>query len=633
LRFIENRCSLKGTRFIVVSALALTALLNLAATAQAEAIAVRIVPRFDPAQYAGRGAVGLMVPGGGGTVTRAGALAAFERGKVRHALLGGVPGGKVRVLPSSSAGTRVTVYVALPPPGRTPNHTRYPIAVVGCGFHGLLTSSATRVRGLISIADIAPAVVRLRAGGCDASPLGWHASSDAPSQLAALDRRIHRVAKAQSWVLVAVLIAGGVLALVGGPSGVVAGVGFVAASLILSAFDVQAFWPLILGVVGIASFFALTFGRRRLVPALVAAFYVAFLAVLVADPSLSSLGVLGAHLDGGGRFYGVTNQLETLLLAPTLAAAAADGAAWLVGLGVLVLVTVGWSRAGADGGGIVVYAAALAVLALRIRGLALTPRRTLAVAAGVVLVALAAVGLDAALGGSSHVTHAVGTGPGSVLGDIGRRLHLSYLTVTSSGGKGAEFAVGLTVLVAIAAFARRGPIMQAFLVGIAVSFLVNDSPVDVAFLGALGCWMLARWESVDSRAMRRSPVVLFASVLIVLAAAGCGSQGTVQPTAHAVVGTVPKAVVSGKQIFASNGCGSCHTFKPAGAKGVIGPNLDKLTKFAKQAHKPLKSFVETSIVKPSAYIQPGYTDLMPKTYATLPPDQLAAVVNFLIAKH
>jgi mono/diheme cytochrome c family protein len=366
---------------------------------------------------------------------------------------------------------------------------------------------------------------------------------------------------------------------------------------------------------------------------LVAAFYVVFLAVLVADPSLNSLGVLGAHLDGGGRFYGVTNQLETLLLAPTLAAAAADGAAWLVGLGVLVLVTDGWSRAGADGGGIVVYAAALAVLAVRMRGLALTPRRAVAAAAGVVVVALAAVGLDAALGGSSHVTHAVGTGPGSVLGDIGRRLHLSYLTVTSSGGKGAEFAVGLAVLVAIAAFARRGPTLKAFLVGIAVSFLVNDSPVDVAFLGALGCWVLARWESVDSRAMRRSPVVLFASVLLVLAAAGCGSQGTVQATAQAVIGKIPKAVVSGKQLFSSSGCAACHTFKAAGAKGVIGPDLDKLPKYAKQAHQPLKSFVETSIVKPGAYIQPGYTNLMPKTYATLPPDQLAALVKFLITKH
>jgi cytochrome c551/c552 len=592
---------------------------------------VRVVPRFEPAQYAGRGAVGLMVPGVGGTVTRAGALAALERGKVRHALLGGVPTGKVRVLPSSGLGTRVTVYVALPPPGKTSNHTRYPVAVVGCGFHGLLTSSATRVSGLISIADVAPAVVNLRKGGCNASPLGWHAASDAPTRLAALDHRIHRVARAQGWVLVAVLIAGGFLALIGEASGVAACIGFVVASLILSASHVLGFWPLILGVVGIGALFALVFRKRRLIPALVAGFFVAFLVLLVADPSLNSLGVLGAHLDSGGRFYGVTNQLETLLLAPTLAAAAADGLGWLVGLGLLALVTVGWSQTGADGGGVVVYAAALAVLAVRARGLAFTPRRVVAVAAGVVVLALALVGLDAALGGSSHVTHAVGTG--SALGDIGRRLHLSYLTVTSTTGKEIEFGIAMAALVGIAAFARRGPLMQAFLGGIAVSFLVNDSPVDVAFLGALGCWTLARLESVDSRAMRRSPVVLFASALIVLVAAGCGSQGTVQPTAQTVIGAVPKAVVSGKAVFAANGCGACHAFTPAGTKGVIGPDLDKLPKYAKQAHQPLKSFVTTSIVHPGVYIQPGFTNLMPKTYATLPPDQLTALVDFLITKH
>ncbi len=623
---------MKGTRFIVVSALCLTAVLNLSATAQAaRPIAVVVVPPFDPAVHATEGAVGLMVPASGGTVTRAGALAALERGKVRHALLGGTPTGKVLVVPASRPGARVTIYLALPPSGRTPNHTRYPVAVVGCGFHGLLTSSSTRVRGLISIADVAHAVVRLRRGGCDASPLGWHASTDAPARLHELDRRIHRVAKAQGWVLVAVLIAGGFLALIGEASGVAACVGFVVASLILSASHVLGFWPLILGVVGIGALFAIVFRKRRLIPTLVAGFFIAFLVVLIADTSLNSLAVLGAHLDGGGRFYGVTNQLETLLLAPTLAAAAADGTAWLVALGVLAVVTIGASFAGADGGGIVVYAAALAVLGLRLRGFAFTPRRALAVAAGVVVLVLVAVGLDAAVGGSSHVTHAVGSG--SALGDIGRRLHLSYLTVTSTPGKGIEFGIAMAVLVGIAAFARRGPIMKAFLVGIAVSFLVNDSPVDVAFLGALGCWTLARLESVDSRAMRRSPVVLFASALIVLAAAGCGSQGTVQPTAQTVVGAVPKAVVSGKAVFAANGCAACHTFTPAGAKGVIGPDLDKLVKYAKQANQPLKQFTTTSIVHPGLYIQPGYTDLMPKTYATLPPDQLTALVDFLITKH
>jgi len=331
---------LKGTRLIVVSALCLTGLLNLSPIARADPVAVRVVPRFDPASYAKRGAVGLLVPGIGGTVTRAGALASLERGKVEHSLLGGVPGGKVLVVPSEANGSRVTIYVSLPPSGRTPNHMRYPVAVVGCGFRGLLTSSATRVPGLVSIADIAHAVQHLRASDCDASPFGWKPSTNAAGSLRTLDHRIHTTSHAQGWLLVAILVAGVVLALLGGAAGVLACIGFVVASLILSALGVESFWVLILGDVGIASFAVVALRWRTAVPFVVTAFFIAFLVVLVRDPALNSLGVLGAHLDGGGRFYGVTNQLETLLLAPAIVAAAADGLVWPVGFGLLVLVTI-----------------------------------------------------------------------------------------------------------------------------------------------------------------------------------------------------------------------------------------------------------------------------------------------------
>jgi mono/diheme cytochrome c family protein len=33
---------------------------------------------------------------------------------------------------------------------------------------------------------------------------------------------------------------------------------------------------------------------------------------------------------------------------------------------------------------------------------------------------------------------------------------------------------------------------------------------------------------------------------------------------------------NGKKLFASSGCGACHTLKAAGAKGSVGPNLDKV---------------------------------------------------------
>jgi cytochrome c551/c552 len=572
-----------------------------------------------------------MVPAVGATVTRADALASLERGKTEHSLLGGRPHGKIIVRPSSEPGTEVTFYVALPPRAETANHRRYPVAIVGCGMHGLVTSSSTRIDGLISIADIAQSVERLRKHRCDFSPLGTTSAADPAGQLQTLDRRITRVHDARGWALVATLVTVATLSLLGGP-GVLGCAAAVIASLVLSAAEVNGFWPLVLGVVGLTVLLSLPGLVRRAVPPLIAIFLVALLLVLVFDTRVNSLAVLGARPDGGGRFYGITNQLETLLLAPVLVAAAA-GSRWFVGMGALALVTIGWSHAGADGGGIVVYAVALALLGLRLRPEPLTRRRLAVAAVAVVVLTFAFVGIDAALGGSSHVTHAVGTGPGSLLGDLGRRLHLSYLSVTNSWGKGLEFAAGIAVLVAIGAFFRGRPTIDAMLAGLAVSFLVNDTPVDVAFLGALGCWTLVRWEAVDSRAMRRrtGPVVLFASSLVVLGltVAGCGSEGTVHATPVTVIGTV-KQESPGKSVFLAQGCNACHTYTPAASKGTVGPDLDKLSAYAKKAKQPLDTFIHESIVDPNKYIEKGYPpNVMPKTYGKLPSAQLHSLIVFL----
>jgi mono/diheme cytochrome c family protein len=40
-------------------------------------------------------------------------------------------------------------------------------------------------------------------------------------------------------------------------------------------------------------------------------------------------------------------------------------------------------------------------------------------------------------------------------------------------------------------------------------------------------------------------------------------------------GGVPPDAKDGKAIFASAGCGSCHTLADAGSKGAVGPNLDQ----------------------------------------------------------
>ena len=87
---------------------------------------------------------------------------------------------------------------------------------------------------------------------------------------------------------------------------------------------------------------------------------------------------------------------------------------------------------------------------------------------------------------------------------------------------------------------------------------------------------------------------------------------------------------SGKAVFTTNGCGSCHAFTPAGSTATVGPNLDQLAADARKAGKPLDEFTRESIVNPDAYIPAGYApNVMPKTFAQLPKSQLDALVQYL----
>ena len=134
--------------------------------------------------------------------------------------------------------------------------------------------------------------------------------------------------------------------------------------------------------------------------------------------------------------------------------------------------------------------------------------------------------------------------------------------------------------------------------------------------------------------MRRAVLAAACCLLV----AGCGYEGTHQPTAAAIEGPLPQQkklppgnAAAGKAVFLRSGCGGCHTYGPAGSKGQTGPDLDKLPQYAKQANQgPLEQFVETSIVNPGAYVQPGYQNIMPASIgANLPTKQLADLVAFL----
>jgi mono/diheme cytochrome c family protein len=81
----------------------------------------------------------------------------------------------------------------------------------------------------------------------------------------------------------------------------------------------------------------------------------------------------------------------------------------------------------------------------------------------------------------------------------------------------------------------------------------------------------------------------------------------------------------GAQVFANNGCASCHTLEAIpSAIGTSGPNLTETL----QGQTPEE--IEESIVEPDAEIVQGFDDLMPDNYGEdIPPDDLEALIDFL----
>ncbi len=419
----------------------------------------------DP--WAHGGALGLLVAGQGVTVTRAGALAELARQRP--------PAG-------------VQIYVALPPPGRSHNVRRYPIAVVGPGWSGLLTSSATRIPGLVSIRDL--------------DRLSSQPDSNPRATLRRLERRLHQAHDARNGGILAVMFSALVLAGLAllfrsawlARAGVLSIPAALSAGLLISAlggsrpaYAITALTVLtVVGALGLA---------RLPLAAVVTVFLAVFLVVLAVWPETNALSIVGPHPDGGGRFYGITNEVETLLLAPVLVAATT----WFWPVAALALANVAWSKAGADGGGILVLAVGLATLRLRLAGRGLTVRRLAVIVIGAVAVGLVLVGLDAALGGSSHVDRAVHGGPLHVLGLLGHRLRVSWDGVARTWYSALIAALTGGACVIFAFLRPRVAALDAVLVALAVSLLVNDTAVDVFGFGALCCAVVWTWGKLAQR--------------------------------------------------------------------------------------------------------------------------------------
>ncbi len=144
--------------------------------------------------------------------------------------------------------------------------------------------------------------------------------------------------------------------------------------------------------------------------------------------------------------------------------------------------------------------------------------------------------------------------------------------------------------------------------------------------------------------MRRAALIAVLGALL----AGCGGEETTAPVPETVEGgttatqtetgtttgtTTEQAAQgdaeAGKEIYASNGCGSCHTFQPAGSSGTTGPDLDELPQLAEKAEKDLVEFTQESIEKPNAYVEEGFPEGVMPAYDQLDEKQLNDLVAFL----
>ncbi|HEX7255281.1 MAG TPA: hypothetical protein VF236_05075 [Gaiellaceae bacterium] len=465
---------------VVLGLVAAAALPGLSSAQQLRVVVVPGLETGDLAALTDRGAVGLLVPDAGPETSGARARAALERGAVRNSILGGLPEGQavLEVETSSTIPAGPAIVLGLPEGGEQPNDRRYPIAVVGGDYAGVLTSDSTRIPGLVSIVDVAPTVL-----GEDGA-LGSRGDDDPLGTLRDLDLRIDANRDAKTVVLLLSLAL------------IVAVAAFLPAG-VLPAFAAVLLANLALGVVGATEVWAhalvvvlavassLLLARTGPVShgVLMAATLAAYLVAMAADERWVALSPLGPTQNA--RFYGLSNLLATLLLVPALAGAVLLGrrfGMWaFVGVAALSLVTVGGSSFGADGGGAVVLLVAFLVLA------ALEHRfdRRLAVGGAVVAAVLA---LALALGGSSHVTDALSDGPVGLLEDLGRRIQLSFERATAGWGVALLVFGGIAAL-AVLALRERRPVQLSLLAAIGVSLVVNDSPNDVVVAG-LACYLV-----------------------------------------------------------------------------------------------------------------------------------------------
>jgi hypothetical protein len=436
-----------------------------------------------------RGAVGLLVPNAGPRTSAADALAGMVRGILYNARLPRPTDSiLIRVVHSSSIPARgPAILVGMPPQHLVANTRRYPIAVLGRGYHGLLVSKLTRVTGLVSMADVARTALgtenRLRA----------QTSADAAAALSRLEARVESSrgsTMAASVLVLSLLVAFALLLPAGAPAAIAAALaanlalGWIGAGAAAGAVTVLGLFVVAGGLLG-ARFLrppAALGGALVLVVA-------AYAATMLVHPAALSLAPIGPELTS--RFFGVSNLMEMLLLAPALLAARLLGERLgplaFACVGLLALVTIAENRLGADGGGAIVVGVAFAVLSVGMQ--AGRRRLVLPALAAAALIVYALLDVDAVSKSPNHLRAALDGGIKGLAHVAANRVPLAYARVPEQWYlvfPAAGALVAGIVSTRLARTRRDAAVVVALVAGLAASLLVNDSPGSVMIAGLAG---------------------------------------------------------------------------------------------------------------------------------------------------
>jgi mono/diheme cytochrome c family protein len=144
----------------------------------------------------------------------------------------------------------------------------------------------------------------------------------------------------------------------------------------------------------------------------------------------------------------------------------------------------------------------------------------------------------------------------------------------------------------------------------------------------------AGWAVGHYTSLGKSPSTVVHTVTVGSTSAGTTTSAATTTSGGTTTSASGGNAAAGQSVFASNGCGSCHTFAPANASGKVGPDLDSAPAAdAKADHMALPAFIKQSITDPDAYIAKGYSKgVMPTTFkSSLSAKQLNDLVAFILS--